>query len=313
MSGPINTSTSPDTSPATPPETACLERYSARSVDLAGLTVRRALPKRQRRSVGAWCFLDHFGPTTNNVMLNVGPHPHIGLQTVTWLIEGQIMHHDSLGHEQAIRPGQLNLMSAGNGISHAEETPTNFTGRQHGAQLWVAQPNETRFSAPAFEHHEELPRLDAGGMDITVMMGELDGLRSPARIDTPLVGVVVEAHTASQTTIPLDATFEHAVVVLEGTLSLGGQQISPGELVYIGTDRDELALRSTEGATALVIGGEPFEDELIMWWNFVVRTDEEARAAYEDWQEGHERFGTVTSNLPRIDAPPFKLRRPSKG
>lgn len=306
MSGPISTSTTPEAAPVTPPEKACLERYVSRQVEVAGLAVRRALPKRQRRSVGAWCFVDHFGPSGRDVVMNVGPHPHVGLQTVTWLVEGQVLHHDSLGSEQLIRPGQVNLMTAGNGVAHAEETPPNFDGTQHGAQLWVAQPNETRFGQPAFEHHEELPVLEAGDMEMSVLVGSMAGLVSPARADTPLVGVAIQARASSQTELELNPSFEHAVVVLEGSLNLAGEQVVPGELVYLGTDRHRLDVGSTQGATALLLGGEPLEEDLVMWWNFVTRNKQEARQAYEDWQAGHERFGSVSSKLDRIDAPPFR-------
>jgi redox-sensitive bicupin YhaK (pirin superfamily) len=263
------------------------------------MEVRRALPRHDRRTVGAWCFLDHFGPADDTVM-QIGPHPHIGLQTVTWLVQGELLHRDSLGSEQPIRPGQLNLMTSGHGIAHAEEMPG---GPQavHGAQLWVALPEATRHGPSAFEHHADLPVVGAGPLEVTVLMGRLDGVRSPARTDTELVGLALAGTGAA--TLPLDPAFEHALVVLDGTVAVDDEVVAPGELAYLGLGRDDLRLDTAPGTHALVVGGVPFPDRLAMWWNFVGRSKDEIAIAGKDWAAGTDRFGPVTSSLARIPAP----------
>ena len=278
-----------------------VERSESRTTEVAGLAVRRALPRRGRRTVGAWCFVDHFGPADTEAAMAVGPHPHIGLQTVTWLVTGEVLHRDSLGSEQLIRPGQLNLMTAGWGVAHAEESPAGPTAGLHGAQLWVAQPDATRTGAPAFEHHRELPELDTGPVHTTVLLGAIDGAGSPARADTPLLGLAVSG--SGDAVLPVRADFEHALVVLDGTVSVGAEVVRPGELAYLATGRDELPLHVEPDSHALVLGGEPFPEPLRMWWNFVGRSPEELDEAGREWNAGHERFGPVASTLPRIPAP----------
>lgn len=279
-----------------PPEVELLE---GRVADVGGMEVRRSLPRRQRRTVGAWCFADHFGPTAPPASMQVGPHPHIGLATVTWLVEGEVVHRDSLGSTQLIRPGQLNLMTAGYGVSHAEE---QTSGGIHGAQLWLAQPDATRDGDPAFEHHGELPTLTLGSADATVLVGSVAGMRSPARADTLLVGLELVAD-GGIAEVPLDASFEHALVVLEGTVTVDGVTVAPGVLGYLGTGRDGVAVDMGGGARALLLGGEPFGEQIVMGWNFVGRSRDEVAQAGADWNAGHERFGTVASALARIPAP----------
>jgi quercetin 2,3-dioxygenase len=283
-----------------------LEVTPSRLADVGGVSVRRALPRRGRRTVGAWCFLDHFGPA--GLEMNVGPHPHIGLQTVTWLLEGDILHTDSLGSEQRIRPGQLNLMTAGRGVAHAEVSVVQ--GTTHGVQLWIAQPDATRHAVPAFEHHAELPLVNAGGWTGTVVTGEFAGVRSPARADTPLVGVdLAGGRGAAQ--LPLDAGFEHALVVLTGAVEVEGALIQPGALVYLGTGREALRLEALEAVRLLLIGGEPFGVEPLMWWNYVARTREEIEQAHRDWETESQRFGQVRSNLARMPSPAPVWSRPT--
>jgi redox-sensitive bicupin YhaK (pirin superfamily) len=303
MSGPVTSSDAPVDDRPEPPEPPCVERHASRAVDLAGMPVRRALPKRGRRTVGAWCFVDHFGPADAGHLMQVGPHPHIGLQTVTWLLSGEVLHLDSLGSEQLIRPGQLNLMSAGHGIAHAEETPHGSTSVQHGVQLWVAQPEATRHGAAAFEHHGALPQVEDGGWSATVLMGTAAGHTSPARTDTPLVGLALDGRAGAVTTLELEPTFEHAVIVMDGALRIGHETVRPGELAYLGRGRDALPVAADVSTHALLIGGEPFEDEVAMWWNFVGRDRDELRAARDDWERSTDRFGSVASRLDRIPAP----------
>ncbi len=273
------------------------------------MTVTRTLPNRGRRMVGAWCFADAYGPTDlrENPGMRVPPHPHTALQTVSWLLAGEVLHRDSLGNQQLIRPGQLNLMTAGRGISHSEQTPLEHSPWLHGVQLWVALPEDDRRIEPQFEHHAELPVVSAGGVDVTVVMGELAGAISPARTYTPLVCADATFAANSATRLPLRPDFEYAVLALSGVVQVDGAdpvdgrnggdggtavELSPGPLLYLGAGRSELAVEATEPARLLLLGGEPFEERLVMWWNFVGRSHDDIVQAREDWQAG-VGFGTV--------------------
>jgi redox-sensitive bicupin YhaK (pirin superfamily) len=311
MSGPVtvaDTSDAPTPDVATP--TPTLEITDSRTATVGGVTVRRALPRRVRRTIGAWCFADHLGPAaaTENEGLDIGPHPHIGLQTVTWLLDGKILHRDSLGSEQEITPGQLNLMTSGAGIAHAEETTGTYVGKLHGIQLWVALPERTRHGGSGFEHHRELPQVELDGAVATVLLGEFAGGRSTARTDTALVGVDLALQRDTRTgltTVPLRPEFEYGLVVLDGAVLVDGQAVVPGQLAYLGEGRDELGLTVSAPTRAMLLGGEPFESPIVMWWNFVARSRDEIADAYRDWADGTDRFGRVASALPRIpvDAP----------
>ncbi|MGZ4802147.1 MAG: pirin family protein [Acidimicrobiia bacterium] len=277
-----------------------IEVMPSREADVAGTRVLRALPRRAHRTVGAWCFLDHFRPDRpDDPPGRIGPHPHIGLQTVTWLLEGEVLHTDSLGSEQPIRPGQLNLMSAGHGVAHAEDG-RGYGRASHGVQLWVAQPEATRHGPPAFEHHADLPQLSIGSAVATVLVGELGGARSAARTDSPLVGADVALDGPVE--LPLIAGFEHAFVVLTGSITIDDTRLGPDELGYLSPGRDEVQVDADPGTRALLLGGEPFES-ILMSWNFVARTRDEMDAAYRDWESRSSRFGEVRSDLARISAP----------
>lgn len=274
---------------------------------VGGARVRRALPTRRLRTVGAWCFLDHLGPddVTAGAGPAVGPHPHTGLQTVTWLVAGELVHRDGLGTEQPIRPGQLNVMGAGRGIAHSEDLPTARPRWLHGTQLWVAQPPATRTGAPSFTHLPELPVVDAGGWEVRVLVGEHGGVRSPAPVATPLVGLELTAAAAATTEVPLDPAMEHAALVLEGRVALDGVPLGADRLVADGPGRHSWALASDGPARVLLLGGTPWEGPLVMWWNLVGASHEEVAAAREDWVRG-ERFAPVVgSPSPPIEAPPL--------
>jgi len=287
-----------------------VEVREGRRADVGGLDVVRVLPTKGRRTVGAWCFVDLLGPVDmgDPDPLEVGPHPHIGLSTVTWLLEGEALHTDSLGTEQVIRAGQLNLMTAGHGISHAElAAHPPF----HGAQLWVAQPEGTRHGAPAFEHHAELPLVELAGTGgtsaATLLIGGLagdhGGVRSPARADTALVGADVVLAPGA-TVVPLDARFEHAVAPIDAPVLVGGNVVEPGSLALVPAGADQVVLTVREGgARVLLLGGEPLDAPVVMWWNFVARDRDEITAAWRSWNARDERFGTVASPLDRIEAP----------
>lgn len=284
---------------------APIEIVPSRDGIVGEMPVRRALPRTGHRTVGAWCFADHMGPVTvaADTGIDVGPHPHCGLQTVTWLVAGEVLHRDSLGTEQTIAPGQLNLMTAGRGVSHAEERTGRYAGALHGIQLWIAQPEETRHGAAAFEHHAALPQAELGGATATVLVGELAGHASPARHDTDLVGADLVLRSGA--TLPLRPDFEYGIVVLEGAVTVGSATVGPGNLGHLGTGRDELTVVPASPHTRLVLlGGVPIADPILMSWNFVGRTRDELEAAHAAWNDDDGRFGTVASSLPRIPAPP---------
>ncbi len=286
-------------------EPAGVEVFDPREATVGRLTVRRALPRRTLRTVGAWCFADQMGPAevTETSGLDVGPHPHIGLQTVTWLVAGEALHRDSLGSEQLITPGQLNLMSAGNGIAHAEEATGHYAGRLHGMQLWVAQPESTRHGPPRFQHVAELPLVAQPAAEVTVLAGTFEGAASPAEYDSDLVGL--DAVLRPGTTVwPMRPDFEHVVVVLEGEVEVQGAVARPGQLAALGAGRDEAALKVREQSRLMLLGGAPFGSDVLMWWNFVARTREEIDAAYRSWRDDDGRFGDTGSALPRIPTPP---------
>ena len=312
MSGPVTSEDAPTVEtvePAAPPPT--LELLPSREAKVGDLRVRRALPHRTRRTVGAWCFADHVGPVpaAGGGGFGIGPHPHIGLQTVTWLLAGEGLHRDSLGSDQVIRAGQLNLMTAGGGVAHAEEPTGRSESELHGIQLWVAQPRATRDGDAAFEHHAELPEIELDGARARVIVGAFAGRVSPARRDTDHAGVDLTLRPG-HSVFPLRPAYEHAVIVLSGALSIDSIGVEPGSLAYLGAGRDEIALSSEIETRALLLGGVPFPEPILMWWNFVARTTDEVDDAYAQWQSGAERF-RVSSSLPPISAPrpPWMVER----
>ncbi len=257
-------------------------------------TIRRALPSAQRRTIGAWCFLDHAGPVKfkEGKGLHVGPHPHIGLQTFTWMIEGEITHRDSLGNETVIRPGEVNLMTSGIGICHSEDSVED--GKPlHAAQLWIALPDHARHIDPAFEHIDDLPRIDKGGATVTVLAGEFEGQKSRATIHTPLVGLDITATDATTFEMPLRNDFEYGFLVLKGHAQVDAETIESGTLLYLQEGAESVALHLTSGSELLVVGGVPFDEKLLVWWNFVARTQEELEAAVHDWNNDVIRFPAV--------------------
>jgi quercetin 2,3-dioxygenase len=260
-----------------------------RAMGTDGLAVVRTLPNKTRRMVGAWCFVDHYGyadegsPASMGTNMRVPPHPHTGLQTVTWLLEGEVHHRDSLGSDRLIHPGQLNLMTAGRAIAHAETSPQ--PGPLHGVQLWVALPDGSRGVDPHFEHHATLPALEDG---VTVLMGQLGDIASDARTYSPLVGA--QATVTGERILPLEPSFEHALLALHGRVEVEGVALDPGPLLYLGRGRKSLRLHGN--GEVLLLGGEPFDEEIIMWWNFIGRTHEEIVEDREDWMAGR-RFGPV--------------------
>jgi quercetin 2,3-dioxygenase len=303
----------PDGQPAerTTGELSTRELTTGRVARVGDLEVRRLLPLRRRRSVGAWCFVDHYGPTSVDGVagMQVPPHPHIGLQTVTWLLDGNVLHRDSLGSEQMIQPGQLNLMTAGRGIAHAEESPSEHEPWLHGVQLWLALPGSQRQVAPAFEHHPELPAAGLAGFKITVFAGSLAGVRSPATVFSPVVGAQLRAGRDTRGQLGLEPGYEHVIFMAAGTAEAGGTALAPGSLLYLPTGRDQVTLAATADAELFLLGGEPLDQPVVMWWNFVGTTPQDIIDAARDWGHG-ERFGQVTGyHGPPLPAPPLDAAR----
>jgi len=279
--------------------------YTGKEVALGDLTVLRALPVRGKRMIGPWCFLDRFGPLsfTDGMPMDVAPHPHIGLQTVSWLLEGEIAHDDSLRSEALLRPGGVNVMTSGHAIAHAERTPREHTGKLNGVQLWTALPESRRHGAPTFQHLPEVPVLESPAGLIQVFAGAIDGRHSAAEHFSPIVGAELRVHPGHELALPLETDFEHALLVLDGEVSLEGQRLEPRLLYALDPGRTQMALASPAGARVLLIGGAPFGEPILMWWNFVARTPDEIREAREDW-ERHRRFGEVPAYAgPRLPAP----------
>ncbi|WP_405579721.1 pirin family protein [Streptomyces sp. NBC_01190] len=283
------------------------ELLTARTVPLGEATVvRRLLPNLGRRMVGAWCFVDHYGPDdiADEPGMRVPPHPHMGLQTVSWLHDGEVLHRDSLGSEQTVRPRELGLMTSGRAIAHSEQSPRDHARFLHGAQLWVALPDAHRHRDPAFEHHAALPEVTGGnGLRATVILGELDGARSPGTVYSPLVGADLTLAAGTSARLPLQRDFEYAVLTMSGAAEADGVRLPPDSMLYLGCGRDTLPLTADVDSSLLLLGGEPFEERIVMWWNFIGRSSDEIVQAREDWSTG-PRFGTVQGfDGPRLPAP----------
>ena len=269
------------------------------------LHIHRALPTKEKRLIGAWCFLDHAGPTvlSEGEDFLVGPHPHIGLQTFTWMLEGEMEHLDSLGYQQLIRPYEINLMTAGKGISHVEKSPEGHSSRLHTAQLWIALPDSHRHIEPAFDHYDNLPVIEQDGCHLTVLAGDFLGLHSPVKVYSKMVGVDISAQTSSQTQVSLNPDFEYGILVLHGTATIEGETVQPDELIYLGQQRKQLDIVLADNTRLLLLGGEPFGEDIIVWWNFVARTTEEIQQATLDWKNT-DRFGEIKQfNDHRLIAP----------
>lgn len=307
--------------------TTAIQVLTGREVPLGGvraITVRRTLPHRDRAFIGAWCFVDHYGPhdvsADGRGGMDVPPHPHTGLQTVSWLFSGAIEHRDSGGVVATVKPGEVNLMTAGHGICHSEVT-TAETRTLHGVQLWVVLPEETHDTARGFDHHTTEPvSLADGGATVRVFAGSLPGLgSSPITVFSALVGAQLDLEPGARVHVPIDHGFEHGVLLDIGTVSVEDTVIAPGDLACLDPGPDHLDLQAgPEGARILLLGGTPFDEEVIMWWNFVARSHDEVVAFREAWQAEDERFGRVggyvgeVDRLPAPPIPPVRLRPRSR-
>jgi redox-sensitive bicupin YhaK (pirin superfamily) len=304
-----------DTAPA---EVACAASaftgvLHPREVPLGGpraIRVRRTLPQRERSLIGAWCFADHYGPhdVRDGGGMDVPPHPHTGLQTVSWLFDGEVEHRDSAGVHILVRPGELNLMTAGGGICHSEVS-TATTTVLHGVQLWVALPDADRHTGRDFAHYAPEPVAVPGGT-LRVFLGELAGSRSPVHTFTPLLGAQVDIDPGARVDLDVDGSFEHGVLLDRGRLEAAGTALDVADLAFQGTGRDVLSLRNpgVSPTRALVLGGPPFGEELVMWWNFVGRSHDDIATYRRMWENHDDRFGAVhgyRGAVDRLPAPPL--------
>lgn len=295
---------------------AGLEVLHPREVPLGGpraIRVRRTLPQRRRSLVGAWCFADHYGPhdVRTGRGMDVPPHPHTGLQTASWLFSGEIEHRDSAGIHAMVRPGELNLMTAGAGICHSEVSTTNSI--LHGVQLWVALPDAARDSPRGWAHF--VPQaLSLQGAMLRVFLGELAGARSPVHTFTPLLGAQVDLDPGATLDLAVDPEFEHGVLLDSGEVEVAAVRLAIGDLAYQGAGSTKLSLRNAgAGPTRLLIlGGTPFGEELVMWWNFVGRSHEDIVMYRRMWESHDQRFGDVhgyAGTPARLAAPPLPIAR----
>ena len=284
---------------------AGVELLTPREVPLGGpraMHVRRTLPQRHRSLIGAWCFLDHYGPDAvpETGGMSVAPHPHTGLQTVSWLFTGEIEHRDSAGNHALVRPGEVNLMTAGRGISHSEVS-TPGTEVLHGAQLWVALPAATRDAEPGFEHYVPTPRRGPG-WEARVFLGSLLDETSPVRTHTPLLGAEIMLAPGATLGLDVDPGFEHGVLVDTGVVGVGSPpgveatEAKPGDLAYLAPGHARLELTAYDEARVLLLGGAPLGESIVMWWNFVGRSHEEVVAYREAWQAQITRDGAVVGD-----------------
>lgn len=285
-----------------------------RDVPLGGpraMNVRRTLPQRSRSLIGAWCFVDHYGPdlVAERGGMVVPPHPHTGLQTVSWLFAGEVEHRDSVGSHVMVRPGELNLMTAGHGIAHSEVS-TDATVLLHGAQLWIALPDALRDTSPFFEHFVPEP-VTFDGATVSVFLGSLIGSTSTARTFSPVVGAQLDIPAGTTVTLPVDPAFEHGVLLDAGSLTVDGATVAPSELLYLPAGAPTITFTAgMDAVRLLLIGGAPFGERIIMWWNFIGRTHEEIVAYRSDWASGAPRFGEVDypgAALPAPELPAVRL------
>ncbi len=282
---------------------------TARRVYLGKTTeVARALPDRAVRMIGAWCFLDHYGPedVSGAAGMQVWAHPHTGLQTVSWLFEGEVEHRDSLGSQAMVRPGELNIMTAGHGIVHSEISQPNKPPRLHGVQLWVALPEAMRDREPAFQSYADLPDLSRPGLSGKVLIGEVDGTVSPALGYSPMCGADLSLAAGADVMLSVEESFEYGVFVVAGSVVAASTTAEVDQLVYLGHGRREIRLRSSAGGRVIMLGGQPFDEEIVMWWNFIGRSHEDIVDFRTAWETRDPRFPAIVSRAEKVmEAPPM--------
>lgn len=281
-------------------------RIVPRARDLGGFEVRRVLPSASRMMVGPFIFWDQMGLArfTPGTGIDVRPHPHIGLATVTYLFRGEIMHRDSLGTVIPIRPGEMNLMSAGRGIVHSERTPPDARASGHqlfGIQAWVALPRTHEESDPFFRHFgaAELPMLSDGGLNVRLIVGEMAGRRSP--VELPMATLYADVELSAGASLPLDALYpERAIYTVEGEIEMAGERIGPGQMLVL-REGVPVVIRAVTETRLMLLGGESADAPRHIWWNFVSSSRERMEQAKADWKAG--RFAAVPEETEFIPLP----------
>lgn len=274
--------------------------------DLGGFEVRRAVPTLQARSVGPFVFVDHMGPAVfeRGRGIDVRPHPHIGLATVTFLWSGTITHRDTLGSDQDITPGDVNWMTAGRGIAHSERTPLTLREHEHpvhGMQTWVGLPKPDEETTPSFHHHPAatLPRIARGGASLRLIAGRAYGEESPVRAFSEILNVAIDLEPDAETTIDANHV-ERALYILEGEAQLDGADVPQRHLIVLDPG-NRAVLRAKTPLKAMLFGGEPLDGHRHIWWNFVSSSKERIEQAKQDWLEG--RFGKIAGDDEFIPLP----------
>lgn len=293
-----------------------IDKITAKTHDVGGIPIARLLPDRSHRTIGAWCFLDHAGPAgfgADENGMQVGAHPHTNLQTFTWMLEGEVLHRDSLGNRQTIRPKQVNLMTAGtgdaHGISHTEQTPEGIK-TLHAVQLWIALPLHKAI-APGFVHYPELPQWAEHGAEFILLNGSFANRTAPTEQHSPLLGIDIKIRETQTLSVPAQAGWEYGVLVLDGAAEIDGQTFRQDELAkFQRTDTTQtLHIRAEAGSHIILLGGEPLPHPTLIWWNFVADSQESLQRAVADWNAGHPRFGSIDldgTTLTRLKAPELK-------
>lgn len=280
-----------------------------RARDIGDFLVGRLLPFRKKRMVGPFIYIDHMGPSVLGPerYMDIGPHPHIGLSTLTYLFEGEIMHRDSLGTEQRIRPGSVNWMTAGSGIVHSERSPDDLrnghTHAAHGYQIWVALPAAHEERAPSFHHipAKDLPRWSSGTLDYILVAGEAFAKKSPVPVYSKLYMLDVQANDDAD--FDLSALYgESGICVVKGEVETCGESIAAGNLLVAKPDAP-CHMRIKAGSHLLIFGGEPFAEERHIYWNFVSSSKQRIEQAKDDW--AHQRFPQIDGEHNPIPLPAF--------
>lgn len=295
-----------------------VQRLEPRLVSLGegadSMTVRRTIPQLERSFVGAWCFADHYGPNLVEATggMDVAPHPHTSLQTVSWLFDGEIEHRDSGGIHELVRPGEVNPMTSGFGISHSEVT-TDQTEYLHGVQLWVVLPEHAKNMEREFQHFRPEP-VDIDGGIAKVLVGSLGEGVSPIHTETPLLGAEVVLRPGADWEFEVNTGFEHGVLVDSGSIEMDGVLIDKDSMGVrdAGLGHLRLSNPTDREARIMLLGGEPFDEGIVMWWNFIGRSHEEIVELRDAWQRDDDRFGGVRGyrgQLRRLEAPPLPSMR----
>jgi len=275
--------------------------------DLGGITVKRVLPGYPNKMIGPFIFFDHMGPASfgPGEGIDVRPHPHIGLATVTYLFDGTIVHRDTLGTVQPINPGDVNWMTAGEGIAHSERTPDDLrqTGSSlHGIQIWVALPKENEFVSPAFEHTsvDDLPTIALPGVTMRVIAGSAFGKTSPVTTFSELFYVAVELDAGASLSVPAEHE-ERAVYAIDGTVTVDGQALAEQHMAVLPREQ-AITITAQTQARVMLLGGKPLDGDRFIWWNFVASSRDAISAAKERWRE--QRFGKIPDETEWIPLPP---------